>query len=328
MKHWAWKLVGLGILAYLLWRVDWPRLGRLLAAADWRLFLASWLLTPLLLWLKTMRWRALLAQQGIRVPPGRAFAYYLAGLYLAVITPGRLGELARAGYLKANHGVGMGTALASLICDRALDLYLLVLAGAGGLALGWLGPNLAPPARAALAGVLLLPAALCLVARLRPWRQDLARLLDHPRVPALLRTGADDLVAGLKLLLTPRLLWPWVLTLASYALFFLQIYLLVRSLDIGIGYLQVIPLLSLASLASFLPIAVSGLGTREATLYLLLRPLGIGLDAVMGLSLGILAVVYVGTGILGGVAWWVTPLSREELSRLKGKGDGAQSMPR
>ena len=130
MKHLAWKLVGLAILAYLLWRVDWPRLLRLLASADWRLFLASFLLTPPLVWLKTMRWRALLGQQGISLPAGRAFAYYLAGLYLAVITPGRLGELARAGYLKANHGVGMGTALAGLVCDRALDLYLLALAGA------------------------------------------------------------------------------------------------------------------------------------------------------------------------------------------------------
>ncbi len=328
MKHRAWKLVGLAILAYLLWRVDWPRLGQLLRSADWRLFVTSLMLTPPLLWFKTMRWRALLKQQGILVPPGRAFAYYLAGLYLAVVTPGRLGELARAAYLKYNHGVKTGTALSGLLCDRALDLYLLALAGAGGLALGWLGPRPAAPALAALAGLLILPAALYLLARLRPWRRDLVRLLSRPRVPALLRSATGDLVDGLKPLLTPRLLWPWLLTLAAYALFFLQVHLLVRALGIGLGYLQVIPLFAVASLASFLPITVSGLGTREATLYLLLHPLGIGLDAVLGLSLAVLAVVYLGTGILGGLAWWLTPLKREDLFRLQKGRDGDQSMPR
>ncbi len=328
MKHRAWKLLGLAILAYLLWRVDWPRLLELLRLADWRLFLASLSLSPALLWLKSLRWRSLLKQQGIAVGPGRAFAYYLAGIYLAVVTPGRLGELARAGYLKYNHGVGMGTALSGILCDRALDLYLLALAGSGGLALGWLGAGPAAWALLALAGLLLLPSAVWLLGCLRPWRRDLARLLSRPRVPAFLRAGADELVAGLKPLLTPRLVWPWLITLAAYALFFLQVYLLVRALDIGLGYLQVIPLFALASLASFLPITVSGLGTREATLYLLLHPLGITLDQVLGLSLAVLAVVYLGTGLMGGLAWWLTPLSRDELFRLQREGEAGQSMPR
>ena len=53
-----------------------------------------------------------------------SFLMYCSGLYLGVVTPGRMGEIAKALYLKKD-GYSMGKSLVGAVLDRLADFIFL-----------------------------------------------------------------------------------------------------------------------------------------------------------------------------------------------------------
>jgi|Deesub1362A_J573_1020465.scaffolds.fasta_scaffold02109_5 hypothetical protein len=300
-----WRLIGLALLAWLLWRVDWPALGRALAGARWELVVAAALLNLPLLLLKALRWRSVLRLQGIDLPVGPSLAYYLASLYWAFLTPGRVGELARVAYLRGNHQVPAALALAGVVADRLLDLYALLWAAAVGLAWG-VYPAWRAPAGVAVAGLVLAPALLALAAHRRPAAGAVPRQ-EGVRWPRL-RARLGELGRGLTVLWQPGLWRALLLTAASYLVFFTQAWLLTAALGLGLRWGEVAPVVAVTNMAAYLPVSVSGLGTREGCLWLMLSPLGVGLAQVLALSLTMVLVFYLVSGVLGAAAWWRHPV--------------------
>src|SRR5262249_8562882 len=76
--------------------------------------------------LKVVRWNVLLKTRGIRYPERRAWPAFLTSLYVGMLTPGRVGDVLRAQYLKHDLGVPYAEGLASVVMDRLCDLYVLV----------------------------------------------------------------------------------------------------------------------------------------------------------------------------------------------------------
>lgn len=77
--------------------------------------------------LRTYRWRMLLGRN-ISLPG--LFPIQMAGIAISNITPGRVGEPAKALFLKNSEGIRVSKSLLSIIWERILDLsFLLVLAG-------------------------------------------------------------------------------------------------------------------------------------------------------------------------------------------------------
>lgn len=314
-----WRLLGLVLFAYLAWRLDWSRMGRLLERVEWGWFAAAGLCSPPLMWLKAQRWRWLCALQGVELARAEAFAYYLASSYLAFITPGRLGELAKVAYLKAK-GVGASLALSGVLADRLLDLYLLVLSALVGA--GWYGPwpGVEPWARAALGLALAAAPALWLLDRRYRLPERLYARLARRRLPAWAAGGLEGFTRGCRALLTPALAGAGLLTLAAYALFFLQCWFLARAVGLPLRPWEVVPLMALVNLASYLPVSVSGVGTREALLWAILSPRGASLETVMAFGLAVLCATYLVSGLMGLAASWIHPL---ELGWLRRPAEGS-----
>src|SRR5215468_10336716 len=63
---------------------------------------------------------------------------FLTSLYLGMLTPGRVGDVLRAQYLRHDLGVPYAEGVASVVVDRLLDLYVLVVFVALG-AVTWAG---------------------------------------------------------------------------------------------------------------------------------------------------------------------------------------------
>ena len=98
-----------------------------------------------------------------------------------------------------------------------------------------------------------------------------------------------------------------LLTLAAYGVFFGQCTLLAHALGIPLSYLTVSYAISLGSLVTLIPISVSGLGTREATIIAYLATVGVAAEEALGFSLLVFATFYLGGGGLGAIAWWLKP---------------------
>ncbi|MGM0575508.1 MAG: lysylphosphatidylglycerol synthase transmembrane domain-containing protein [Myxococcota bacterium] len=287
MGRWALRLLGPAVLVVLLLTTDVRAIGDALARADLRWFAAAvggWVAIALV---KSWRWRTILASQGIVLPMGRAARWYLAGLFLGGVSPGRLGELVKVAFVR-DLGHPMGRALFGSVLDRLFDLVALPAVVVAGMALhgaafsheigvvGW-------AAVLALAGAVLL------------WKAR--RLLVVPvrvLMPESLREQArltlDDFFAEFG-----RLGWrDWALhggvTATCWVLYAAALYLLVLALDLPLEPVYTGIAVLTAALVGLLPITVSGVGTRDAVLAAFLARVGLGTADAIALSTLVLGV--------------------------------------
>jgi hypothetical protein len=115
--------------------VDLPDLASRVRHANWLLLLAYVATSPLHLLLRSWRWRSLLAPVRPGLPLAELFSMTAIG-YVALLLPGRVGEIARPALLNRRLGVPFAPALATIGIERvALDLLAVLMGGAVALLL-------------------------------------------------------------------------------------------------------------------------------------------------------------------------------------------------
>lgn len=128
-------LIAAGVLGFtvLLVSVDMDQAWRLLGEMTFEHIFIYLILVSVNLLLITFRWKVILDSAGVRLPPTRVLANYLAGFAVSHITPfaGLGGEPVRAYLLKA-HKVKMDRGMSLVTIDRvieaSLDIVLTILA--------------------------------------------------------------------------------------------------------------------------------------------------------------------------------------------------------
>lgn len=290
----AWRWVGPALLAGILWRVGptaWWRSVRE-ASPIWFLVACAWTLPGTVI--RAWRWRRILGALGHALPLGSSVRIHAAGSLAGAVTPGKVGDVAKAAFLPAL-GVPVGVGVTASLLDRALDvLGLLVAAAAAALLLPGL-PSSVLVVLVAWAAVLMLAVAALVrgppgggasrasgageaggrerIARVREtlWREW--RRLSR----ALRRAGV---VTWAALLLATALSWAtYVASVACCA----------RSLEVEVGAAELVLAVSLAAAMSALPITVAGIGTRDAVYVVALSASGVAAHRAVGLSSLVLA---------------------------------------
>ena len=303
---WLFRLLGLVLLGILLARLDIAQVRAILRQADGRLVALSVLAVIPLIFVKTIRWRGILRAQMIDYSLYPAFLSYFGSLFIGFLTPGRLGEFVKALHVSRDRNVPLALSFTSVLADRLFDLYALLLVG-----LAALFTLTAGPARfITLLGLLGLTLSLVVLLNntLFGWLQQLGLRLGQVGQKLF---GPENWLlqirAGLRQLRGHRLWLAIGLTIVAYLIFFGQCYLLALALDLPIDFLTVSYAIALGSLVTLLPLSISGLGTREATIMAYLSTLGISAEAGLSFSLLVFATFYLGGGLMGAVAWWLKP---------------------
>ncbi len=285
--RWALRLLGPALLVGLLLTTDIEAVGGALAGADPRWLAgatAGWVVIALV---KSWRWRMLLQSQGITLPQTTAAKWYLAGLYLGGVSPGRLGELVKVTFIR-DLGHPMGRALFATVLDRLLDLVVLPMVAVAGMAL--YGAVFSDEIETvALALVLALVGAAVL------WRGR--RLLVIPvraLMPASVReqakVGVEDFMADLRRLRPRDYLLHGVVTAVCWVGYAAALYLLAVGLGLPIDPVYLGVAVLIAALAGLVPITVSGVGTRDAVFAALFVRVGLSTADAIALSTLVLAV--------------------------------------
>jgi uncharacterized protein (TIRG00374 family) len=314
LRQIAFRLIGLAILALILVKVDLKATIAALAGLHWGYLLLAIAANVPMFGLKAWRWQEMLRMQGIRYPWRDAFLVFMAGLFLGLVTPGRVGEMTKALYVKQDRNVPISVGLANVLMDRLFDLYTILVLGAAGLVWFRLLPDWALALMVAGTVASIALPVILLNKPLAAWALSLIRRMPVlRRYDVRLTAAAGRFQEGLRPLLTPRLVIPLLLTQAAYLIFFWQGQLLATAvgLKIGIGYLAMC--LSVAGVITLLPISISGLGTRDAVLIAMFAPLGINASHTMALSSLYFLTFYVFGGAIGALAWQLKPL-RERMS--------------
>lgn len=254
--------------------------------------------------LKVWRWLVFLRTRGITYSIGRARAAYYASTYVGMLTPGRVGDVLRVQYLRAEVGAPYAEGLASVAMDRICDLYVLAAFVAFALVRYGevLGGSLGRIVWALVAAVILGP-LLVLV----PGVADrVAKLVFKRFLPDKSESFAQFFEA-MRANVGRSLVATIPLTIGAFLVNYVQGYLLAMALHLDLSFVDATCLLAIASLLGLLPISVSGLGVREA-LYAVLLP-AIGHRPEDGVTLGLVVFVtmYMGLVLIGLIAYLSSP---------------------
>jgi uncharacterized protein (TIRG00374 family) len=133
-KYFAWAFkafISVSLLWFLLGSqgVSISKIANTIYAGHWGYFTLGVLLIPVLVFVKAYRWLLLLESDQIHYPLSRALLASWAGYTLGDVTPGRLGEFARVGYLKRDIQVPFIEGVTISIIDRIYDLFFLIAFG-------------------------------------------------------------------------------------------------------------------------------------------------------------------------------------------------------
>ncbi len=303
MKRWLLRAIGLIIFAVILWRTDLQAVNAALQAAGWLPWLYNLALLALVVLFKSLRWQCLLRPL-CRQPLRRAALDFGAAGYLAMVTPGRVGDLLRAQFVREDTGVPASAALGSVVLDRIFDLGLLAVIGTWGITTIALGPRLTV-LFVFVALFLVVVAWLCARTNFIAWL--FARLGRHvpQRYAALVAGGGAAFTGYFRLLTLRHFLLAALYTVLAYIVIFFQMYDLANRMGIPLTWWHTCFFVSIVTIVTILPISIAGVGTRDLLYILIFRQMGLSDAQAVAFAMTHFIISSLSSIIIGVAAWQI-----------------------
>lgn len=251
------RLAGIALFIAVLARTNLKELWGWMKEVDISYLLLAILFQVIVLVVKAMRWYFLnekgFSWQGL----GRRSGEFFEGYAIGVITPGRVGELMKAGHAGSRKGI-LGAGL-RVIAERGMDLSIFIVIG--GIAMsqnflpgikplwGWLTLTLGIAGTAFSLLILLSPGLVRLAERL----MKLIRLLGKDKSLDFEHRSPGNATGF------------FLLSLVSNLSYFTCCYFLATGVGMELGIIPVSGGVASAGVLNTIPVTVMGLGTREVT---------------------------------------------------------------
>jgi glycosyltransferase 2 family protein len=294
--------IAFGILYYLFTKVPLSHVVGSLADANLNYLVSSLLITIVMNFVFSYRLKFFAENQGIAVTTLQAFEINAASLFYRLFLPG--GNIA-AGVIRfyklSSPNRKMTEALAALAFDRIIATIALCIVGI----IFWLihFPSntgyIALSMSFVLTGLILVN-FIVFFDRSLILLKKLSELLDLTFLSSGISRVAT-IINRFKRLSSSSIAFILALSLASQVLGVVVYYLLALALDIKISFLAIGWIRCAVVLITMIPISISGLGVREGSLILLLKPYGIGNDDAVAFSFFIFTITVVMIGVIGGL---------------------------
>ena len=301
-------VVSLGLIAYLLSRVDTNELVEALRSASTNYL---YLLVALALYfgaitVGALKWQILLKAQGIRVPLGSLLSFTFVGLFFGNFLPTNVGGDVVRGYDLARHTLLPAETAVSVVVDRMMGLIAFVfIAVVMALLVIYTAGQAALSEVAALAALAFL--ALCSVFALMlsdRVRGQVRRLFSAPLLSGL-APQYDRLSGALSAyrrsygaLAASFCISALVLTIGSVVN-----YLISLALGGGIALLHIFLFTPLITFVLLIPISIGGIGLNQSAYVFFFNLVGVPEQKSLAMSLIMQAIIIVAS-LPGGVLWW------------------------
>jgi hypothetical protein len=267
--------------------------------ANWYILSGVILLNVLVSAIRVWRWVKLIDIQNYKMGFLEAFWSYLRSLYFGNVTPARVGELSRAHYLMKYVNVNSAVAVSSVVFDRVLDMYFMLILGIIGLLMSNVWTSQLWVKLVFIAMLIIMPLfvifpdiTLGFVKCFPEYRNFKERLLNW----------LNNFFDGIRYFLSPKILLPVILTAIIYVLFFVQCLLLAYSMGLKIDFFYLSFCVVVFSTLSVLPISVSNMGTREFVLIAMFSYIGFSKEVAVSYSLLFFVAINLTLAVLG----WLT----------------------
>ncbi|RLI95948.1 MAG: hypothetical protein DRO99_05185 [Candidatus Aenigmatarchaeota archaeon] len=266
--------------------------------------------------IKAGKWKILTHAYGRGASLKECIQSWLVGFVIGIVTPGRMGELSKAYYLKDRISLGRG--IGTIVVDRIADISVLFTLAILGTILFIYSGFLEMDIIYLLVTLFVVFIALTLFVLAKG---DLVkrfagpvfrRIVPHRHKPGMRKTF-HDFYTGLGDI---RRRWQLVavsvaLSFVSWSFAILQYKLIATALSLQIGYLFLLSVMPLVTLLDTLPISFSGLGTREIALIIFLGMLNVSAGEAVSFSVLIFLLGYLVLVPFGLIFWFMKPIKIE-----------------
>jgi uncharacterized protein (TIRG00374 family) len=283
MKRWQFWLGIVISAAFLFWalrKVDFAAAWEAVLTAQWAYLLVAWLCLLASYLVRTWRWRIIL--RSIReVQLWTLWRVYMSGFMANNILPARIGEVVRAYLLGQTARISAASALGTVAVERVFDVALALLLLTAGAILGLLGGV----GNSLWLGSAMVGALLAGILGLAFWGGQLSDLVEKvvghfsPAWGVRLADAGRSFVQGIRSVgNVGRIARVAFWSAASWALFMLYAYFVLRAYGLHTTLAGLAFLLGMAGLGVSIPSAPGSVGTLEYAYILALQLLGVGDD--------------------------------------------------
>lgn len=280
------RILGPIIFLYILSQIDFVGFLSELRIIRWLYLVLAIALLAACVMLKALRWRVILAALEIAISRTEAVSLYWLGIFVGLITPGRVGELSKVYYLKLK-GYNFFRSFFSLIFDRLCDIAVILILG---FVVSWYYLN-AISSYIGLFGLLIaLLATLFFIHSERKSRLHklLAKIIS--KVFPISEAEYDRftfarLWLGIKGVRMKEVEFFFAYMLLGWLAYFYARYAVALALGLSLSFMEVMITSVLIAIVSAVPISIAGLGTREAIVIYAFGIFGLNKEVALVFSL-------------------------------------------
>jgi glycosyltransferase 2 family protein len=235
--------------------------------------------------LQTWKWFAIAKKQKINISFWEAFRVNLISNFYGFVTPGKLGTVIRANYLKKK-GAETGKGISNFVLDKVLDICSLFILTIG---FGFVLYKEIISIRSLfiLLGMFLLMILLFFIFYKKEYSRFLLRFVYKKLIPDKWKDKSRRLFNSFYEDLPPlsHFLFYFILNLSTWVVSYVIVYLIGLSLGINVNFAYFLIILPISTLVAQIPITIDGFGTRELTLIGLFGLLGVSEAKVLSMSI-------------------------------------------
>jgi uncharacterized protein (TIRG00374 family) len=250
---------------------------------------------------------------GIEYPLGRSIVVWSIGFFASSITPAKAGDAVRAFYVRNDTGCSMGQALLGVFVDRLWDLLFVLVAGMATVLIFSRFYIEIPSTWILVAAVFGIAGAAYVILNRNVMRRVLRPIFDtlipsqyKERFSLNFHTFYDSLQS----VLTGhrRHAGAFILTVVCWGAIFLLAGYIAWLLEIAVPFRYILLIMPIVTLVELVPVSVSGLGTRDATVIYFFSVIGAGRAEAVGFSLAYLLLGTYLTALVGFLYWLRHPV--------------------
>lgn len=285
------QILGPLIFIYILFQIDYQLLFQEVKLLKWPLLFFSLLLMILEIVIRSLRWQVLLSALNIAITKIESISLYWLGVFIGIITPGRIGEVIKIYFLKSR-GYSAFRSLFSVILDRIVDIVVL-------LCLGFLAAFFflrQISFYVAIIGAVLILGIVFVFMLINP--DSFLHKLFGKIIQKIIPVNFNDynrftfkkFWQGIKGLKKKEVFGFIIYLVIGWLLYFFSRYVVAGAMGLDLSFLDIAIVSVLSAVVSILPISIAGIGTREATIIYVFGLFGINKEAAVLFSLLIFTV--------------------------------------
>jgi len=293
------RMVGpLILLLVVYFFVDVRELAKIITLGKWSFFGLSLVLVPIFVFVKSIRWGSILKNFGISYSRWQCFRIYFVEM-VAIMVVATVGTFVKIFYPRRD-GHGLLRPFLSVIVDKYYDYLLPFVFGTTSAVLLWaeLPPDVSVIVLFVVTCVAFIPA------------RKIVGVLSPRIIPSRLKDfffdkgwNVSEHMVEIQKALNSKI---YMLSVAGFCVYYLTVYFLAKSMNIGLSLSEIVLVMTITSLVSFVPISFFGLGTRDVGLLVVFKWFGHKPEEAVALSMALL-LLRVAIVMMGSIFWFADP---------------------